>query len=102
MLGGADVMLGHGVENVVVTRGAHGAQVISQSGAVDIAPYSVDPVDTVGAGDAFVGAMCAELSRGASLEDACKVAAVAGALATTVRGAVPSLPMFAEVRRIYG
>ena len=51
------------------------------------------------AGDAFIGAMCAELARGSSLESACRVAAVAGALAATVRGAVPSLPTRAAVDR---
>ncbi|NDD86906.1 MAG: ribokinase, partial [Actinobacteria bacterium] len=42
--------------------------------------------------DAFIGAMCAELARGSSIEEACGLGAIAGALATTVRGAVPSLP----------
>ena len=102
VLGGGDSLLGYGAGSIVLTLGAHGAQVITEGDSVDIAPYKVEAVDTVGAGDAFIGAMCAELSRGASLEDACKVAAVAGALATTVRGAVPSLPMLADVRRHFG
>ena len=50
------------------------------------------PTDSVGAGEAVIGAMCAELARGSWIEEACRVGAVAGALATTVRGAVPSLP----------
>ena len=50
------------------------------------------PVDTVGAGDAFTGALCSQLAVGRTLEEAARVGAVAGALATTVAGAVPSLP----------
>ena len=65
-------------------------------------PHVVTPIDTVGAGDAFIGAMCAELARDESLEHACRVAAVAGALATTVRGAVPSLPTRAAVEQFLG
>ncbi len=99
LLGGAQVLLGEGAGAVVLTRGSRGAQVITGPGVVYVPPHAVDPVDTVGAGDAFVGAMCAELSRGASLLDACATGAVAGALATTVRGAVPSLPTRDAVRK---
>jgi sugar/nucleoside kinase (ribokinase family) len=40
----------------------------------------------------FVGALCAELSRGQEIQLAAQTASIAGALATTIRGAVPSLP----------
>ena len=39
------------------------------------------------------------LVQGATLVDACRVGAVAGALATAVRGAVPSLPSLKNVLR---
>ncbi len=44
---------------VVLTRGAAGAAVIRPSGVVEVPPQPVDVVDTVGAGDTFVGAMLA-------------------------------------------
>ncbi len=91
-LGGISALLKSGVGKIVVTQGELGAEIVSQSGTERIAPFSVTPIDTVGAGDAFIGAMCAELARGSSLQEACRMASVAGALATTVRGAVPSLP----------
>lgn len=91
-LGGTDALLGAGVATVVTTLGADGARIETSETSVPVAPFPVTPVDTVGAGDAFIGAMCAELARGASIADACAMGAVAGALATTVRGAVPSLP----------
>jgi sugar/nucleoside kinase (ribokinase family) len=40
-------------------------------------------------GDAFVGALCAEIAQGADIQHAAQIASIAGALATTVRGAVP-------------
>jgi ribokinase len=96
-LGGTDVLLEAGVGTIVVTQGEYGAEIISKTELQHIDAFAVTPIDTVGAGDAFIGAMCAELARGASLQEACQTASVAGALATTVRGAVPSLPTRAAV-----
>jgi fructokinase len=44
---------------VVVTRGERGAAVVRASGVVEVPAPPVDVVDTVGAGDAFTGAMLA-------------------------------------------
>lgn len=101
-LGGTEKLLAVGVGNVVVTRGEDGANIISRKSQQHIDAYAVTPIDTVGAGDAFIGAMCAELARGASLLTACQTASVAGALATTVRGAVPSLPTRTAVMTAQG
>ena len=102
VLGGASTLLKQGAQNLVVTLGERGALIVTPERSVEIPPHAVTPIDTVGAGDAFIGAMCAELARGESLEHACRVAAVAGALATTVRGAVPSLPTHAAVDQFLG
>lgn len=91
-LGGTPTLLAAGVSTVVTTLGAHGALIETATSSAPVAPFPVTPIDTVGAGDAFIGAMCAELARGSSVDEACSMGAVAGALATTVRGAVPSLP----------
>lgn len=91
-IGGTTALMNLGVTTVVTTLGADGATIEVGTNTTHIAPHKVTPVDTVGAGDAFIGATCAELSRGASIEDAARIGAIAGALATTVKGAVPSLP----------
>ncbi len=96
-LGGAEKILADGVGKIVVTLGELGADIISDGSQQHIESIRVTPIDSVGAGDAFIGALCAELARGASLHEACETASVAGALATTVRGAVPSLPTRAAV-----
>ncbi len=77
---------------VVVTLGRRGALVVTADGETQVPPFPVEPVDTTGAGDAFCGALCARLAAGDDLAAAVRVAAAAGALATTVAGAVPSLP----------
>ena len=99
VLGGTSVLFGQGVATVVTTQGAHGATVETPSSTNHVEPFVVTPVDTVGAGDAFIGALCSEIARGRAVLDAAKVAAVGGALATTVHGAVPSLPTLKQVQQ---
>lgn len=96
-LGGTDRLHALGVTAVVTTRGSRGATVATRAETVTVSPFAVSPVDTTAAGDAFIGALCAELARGTDVAAAARTAAAAGALATTRRGAVPSLPTRAEV-----
>jgi ribokinase len=73
---------------VVVTLGAQGVLFAPARGAATNLPaFAVDAIDTVGAGDAFVGGLAAALAAGASLETAVRWGAAAGALTATVPGA---------------
>jgi ribokinase len=83
---------GRGVPHAIITRGARGAVWVSPSSSGSVAAYRVSPVDTVAAGDAFCGGLAAALASGEPLPDALRWASAAGALATTIAGAVPSLP----------
>jgi ribokinase len=58
---------------------------------------AIEPVDTVGAGDTFVGYLAAGLDAGLDLEGAMQRAAVAASLACLKPGAQPSIPTAAEV-----
>ena len=105
LLGGAEHLLARGVGTVVVTEGSRGARLVTNSGTTRIAPHPVTPVDTTGAGDAFCGALSARLALDgglAALNSSLRAAAVAGALATTVQGAVPSLPRWPAIAAIVG
>jgi ribokinase len=53
---------------------------------------SVQVIDTVGCGDAFVGALAALRSEGMAWPDALARANAAGAIAATISGAIPSIP----------
>ncbi|MGH8911402.1 MAG: PfkB family carbohydrate kinase, partial [Acidimicrobiia bacterium] len=83
---------------VVVTLGAAGAKAYRSGHLVaEAQPPPVEVVDTVGAGDAFCGALVTALLSGGSIASALKWACSAGALATTRPGAQPSLPLAAEI-----
>ena len=86
------------VPTVVITLGPHGALLVRRERARHFPGWPVDVVDTVGAGDAFVGTLASQLARGASLDDAVPIANVAGALAVTRSGAYDAMPSIEEVR----
>jgi len=90
---------------VVLTLGARGLWYSHARSAATLPAHSVHAVDTVGAGDAFCGVLAtrwAEHRAAAHLDadgvrDALYWASAAGALATTRRGAIPSLARRSEV-----
>ena len=60
-----------GARQVVVTRGAHGADAFGPAGTLHREGITVDVVDTVGAGDAFMAGLLAGIDRrGATAEAA--------------------------------
>lgn len=76
--------------SVVITLGGEGAVFASRADQGGHLPAPRVPViDTTGAGDAFVGALAAELARGGDLADAVESGVAAGALAVQWRGAQP-------------
>jgi ribokinase len=85
---------------VVITLGSRGAVLATRDKAVHVPPYKVKPVDTVGAGDAFNGALATALAEGRSLEEAARFASAAGALATLKLGAQPSMPWRDEIEKL--
>lgn len=88
-----------GIDVVVVTIGGAGSIVADATGTRQVAGHRTTVVDTIGAGDAFSGALAAELARRSSLGDALAIATAAGTLAVTKAGAHDALPTAAEVRR---
>lgn len=83
---------------VVVTRGAAGAEAFRGGRMVcRAASPPVEPVDTVGAGDAFCGTFTVGMAAGLDLEEALSLACRAGAVAATRVGAQPSLPYREEL-----
>ena len=72
------------------------ARLLLEKGAKQ-AVITLGPLDTVAAGDAFLGALAFQIEQGTALMEACVFASAAAAHAVTVRGAQPSLPYFDQV-----
>lgn len=83
--------------STIVTLGGDGAICCYEGTMYTVSALKVKPVDTIGAGDAFVGYLCAALDRGESIEVALAAASVAGSLACTKIGAQTALPGVEEV-----
>ena len=82
---------------VIITLGASGAIAASGRERHAHAGFVVNARDTVGCGDAFVGAFLAAIAEGIDMPRALTRANAAGALSAMREGAIPSLPSRAEV-----
>lgn len=82
---------------VVATLGARGAIAVADDTPTTVPALKIKPVDTVGAGDTFVGYLAAGLSEEIDLTSAMARAAVAAGLACLTPGAQPSIPERAAV-----
>jgi ribokinase len=77
----------------VVTRGAAGAVAFLHDGErIEVPALPIEPLDTTGAGDTFVGVLAAALDLGSTLESALRRASAAAGLACLARGAQSAMP----------
>ncbi|WP_405915321.1 carbohydrate kinase family protein [Streptomyces sp. NBC_00728] len=101
LLRAATVLAGRGPA-VVVKDGADGALACA-GGLLSRAPAaSVEPVDTVGAGDSFDAGFVAAILRGLDLRGALAVAAACGSLSTRASGGTAAQPTWDEARAAAG
>ena len=96
----AHALRSRGVRDVIVTLGEHGCLVATAHDECRIASPTVDAVDTVGAGDAFSGALAVALAEGRTLIAAADWACAAGAFAVTRPGAQGALPRRSEIDQL--
>ncbi|BCL72692.1 aminoimidazole riboside kinase [Vibrio nigripulchritudo] len=95
---GLDSLKTYQLPMILVTQGAKGALLVTEEGKELISGKAVSPVDTTGAGDAFVGGLLSYLaqvedwSKLDNAKNAVKWANGCGALATTQKGAMTALP----------
>lgn len=89
-------------QTVIATLGGRGAVAITEAGEVLVPGRKVKAVDTTGAGDCFVGALCARLSAGDGIADAMRYAGVAASISVTRIGTSTSMPAAGEVRAELG
>lgn len=89
---------------IVVTLGAQGAIAVRAQDHFHVPGIPVVPLDSIGAGDCFVGALSAMLDQTpenrCSIEQAISFANAAAALCTQKQGAIPAMPTRAEVEAL--
>jgi len=95
----AEALRRRGVKTVILTLGARGALIASESGQRLVPGFKVKAVDSTAAGDVFNGTLAVALTEGQSLEQSVRVAHAAAAISVTRRGAQPSVPKRAEVEK---
>jgi ribokinase len=91
-----------GARHAVVTAGAEGAAFAGPEGAGTVAGFPVSAVNSVGAGDTFVGALAAALGLGAPPGPAVRAACAAAAVAVTRPGTQEAMPRPEDVIRVTG
>jgi ribokinase len=79
-------LLAGGLRRVIVTLGANGALCAGADGMRHIPPFQVEPVDTTGAGDAFIGSLACFLASGCEEAEAIARANLYAALSTLAVG----------------
>lgn len=86
----------------VVTLGSAGAIAVGPEGGWQVGSMQIRPVDTTGAGDAFVGVLAAALDDGKAMPEALHRASVAAGLACLEIGAQSAQPKAGEIEARLG
>jgi fructokinase len=81
----------YGVESICITLGDDGAVLLYRDEFYRQPAFEVDVVDTVGCGDAFLGAWLSNMLRGVEPQQALRRAAAIGALVAASEGANPRI-----------
>jgi 5-dehydro-2-deoxygluconokinase len=93
----ADALLEHGIELAIVKQGPKGVLAKTRTETVEVAPYLVDVVNGLGAGDSFGGALCYGLLQGWPLKRVLQFGNIAGAIVAGRRECSTAMPTTAEV-----
>lgn len=94
----AKMLTARGIGTVIVTMGGRGALLVSGEEVRRVAPVKVEPVDTTGAGDAFIGAFAHFHTQGLPVFEALGEAAKYAADSITRRGTQRSYASAEEFR----
>lgn len=91
------VLLDKGVKNLIVTLGTKGSYFASRDASFKVNAYKVKAVDTVAAGDTYVGYFAASLASGKNEKDAMDIASKASSITVTRKGSIVSIPFGEEI-----
>ena len=95
---GAAMVLESGIDALVLKRGARGASVFRPRAApADVAPFTVEVLNVLGAGDAFASGLLYGYLQGWPLERAARMGNACGAIVVTRHGCANFMPTLGEV-----
>lgn len=94
---GANTLLEMGVKNLIITLGADGSMYKTKDEEFSVKAHKVKAVDTVAAGDTYIGYMVSALASGYKIKDAMELASKASAITVTRQGSIVSIPFGKEV-----
>lgn len=92
-----EVLKPKGIKNLVVTLGEIGSVLVNEYTYFDKA-HKIKPVDTTGAGDAFIGALAYGINNQLNDNDKLKICNATSALVCLKEGAQQSMPSLKEVQ----
>jgi len=89
-----------GIKCVITTLGSRGSIIYlgPEDKVIEVPTPKVNAVDTVGAGDCFIGVFASFLSKGEKIVNAVKYATIAASIAVTRNGAQDSMPNLSEIK----
>jgi 5-dehydro-2-deoxygluconokinase len=95
---GAATVLASGIEALILKRGARGSTVFRPNAApADVAPFPIEVLNVLGAGDAFASGFLYGYLQGWPLERAARMGNATGAIVVTRHGCANFMPTLDEV-----
>ena len=79
----AEKLVQDGIRRVIITLGANGSLLATRQGSEHVSAFTVQSVDSTGAGDAFIGSFAVFLGEGVPEKEAVRRANLYAALSTT-------------------
>lgn len=98
---GISYLLNKGIKNVLVTLGTKGSLLKNKNESIKVDAFKVDAIDTVAAGDTFVGYFVSALASGKGEKEAMLLASKASSITVSRKGSLVSIPTLKEIYEKY-
>lgn len=98
---GISYLLNKGIKNVLVTLGTKGSLLKNKNELIKVDAFKVKAIDTVAAGDTFVGYFVSALASGKSEKEAMLLASKASSITVSRKGSLVSIPTLKEIYEKY-
>lgn len=87
-----ETLAGYGVENVIITLGSQGSEVVTPGGRYHVEPLRGNVVSTTGAGDCYNAALAVHFLETGDLLASAQYASVAAGIQVTRPGVIANMP----------